>query len=346
MSRPANVTVPPSGRRIPRRQLKNVVFPAPFGPMSPTASPGSTVSDTASSAVIPAKCFVIPSASRRAIRSHPTCPRSNRRGRARRLDRGQVGWDLMALLEAEGITKHFAGITALDAVSLTVEPGEAVGLIGPNGAGKTTFFNCLLGILRPDGGTVTLAGRDITRLPTYRRARLGFGRTFQRMELFAGMTVRDHLLVAERSRLGTGRFWKDLLNLSRPTASEQERAEHTLELLGLADVADRPVEALTLGRGRLVEVGRALMTEPKLLLLDEPSSGLDAHETEALAVTLRDVQAARGTAVLLVEHDVEFVRTFATRLYVLDFGTLIAQGTTTEVLTADTVRRAYLGETV
>ncbi|HZJ26095.1 MAG TPA: ABC transporter ATP-binding protein [Acidimicrobiia bacterium] len=252
----------------------------------------------------------------------------------------------MALLEAEGITKHFAGITALDAVSLTVEPGEAVGLIGPNGAGKTTFFNCLLGILRPDGGTVTLAGRDITRLPTYRRARLGFGRTFQRMELFAGMTVRDHLLVAERSRLGTGRFWKDLLNLSRPTASEQERAEHTLELLGLADVADRPVEALTLGRGRLVEVGRALMTEPKLLLLDEPSSGLDAHETEALAVTLRDVQAARGTAVLLVEHDVEFVRTFATRLYVLDFGTLIAQGTTTEVLTADTVRRAYLGETV
>lgn len=252
----------------------------------------------------------------------------------------------MTLLEAEHITKRFSGITALDAVSLSVEPGEAVGLIGPNGAGKTTFFNCLLGLLRPDGGTVTLAGRDITRLPTYRRARLGFGRTFQRMELFAGMTVRDHLLVAERSRLGTGRFWKDLLNLSGPSASEQERATHTLELLGIAHVADKPVEALTLGRGRLVEVGRALMTEPKLLLLDEPSSGLDARETEALAATLRDVQAARGTAVLLVEHDVEFVRTYVSRLYVLDFGTLIAQGVTAEVLATDTVRRAYLGETV
>jgi len=252
----------------------------------------------------------------------------------------------MALLDAQRITKHFAGITALDGVSLSVDAGEAVGLIGPNGAGKTTFFNCLLGILRPDTGTVTFDDCDITTLPTYRRARLGFGRTFQRMELFAGMSVRDHLLVAERSRLGTGRLWKDLLNLSGPGADERERAEHTLALLGLTDVADRPVEALSLGRGRLVEVGRALMTEPKLLLLDEPSSGLDAQETEALAATLRDVQAARGTAVLLVEHDVEFVRTFASRLYVLDFGTLIAQGPTAEVLADGTVRRAYLGETV
>lgn len=252
----------------------------------------------------------------------------------------------MALLDAQGVTKRFSGITALDGVSLSVEAGEAVGLIGPNGAGKTTFFNCLLGILRPDAGTVTFDGRDITALPTYRRARLGFGRTFQRMELFAGMSVRDHLLVAERSRLGTGRLWKDLLNLSGPSAAERERADHTLALLGLADVADRPVEALSLGRGRLVEVGRALMTEPKLLLLDEPSSGLDAHETEALAATLRDVQAARGTAVLLVEHDVEFVRMFASRLYVLDFGTSIAQGATAEVLADETVRRAYLGETV
>ncbi|MGZ4690438.1 MAG: ABC transporter ATP-binding protein [Acidimicrobiia bacterium] len=252
----------------------------------------------------------------------------------------------MSLLEAQGITKRFSGISALDDVSISIEAGEAVGLIGPNGAGKTTFFNCLLGLLRPDSGRVVFADKDITRYPVYRRARLGFARTFQRIELFAGMTVRDHLLVAERARLGTGRFWKDVLNLSKPTADENERTERTLSLLGLADVAESPVEALSLGRARLVEVGRALMTEPTLLLLDEPSSGLDARETEALADTLRAVQSERGTAVLLVEHDVEFVRSFSTRLSVLDFGHLIAAGPTREVLADDAVRRAYLGEHV
>ncbi len=252
----------------------------------------------------------------------------------------------MALLEAVDITKRFSGITALDAVSMQVDDGESVGLIGPNGAGKTTFFNCLLGLLRPDGGAVNFAGKNITRTPVYRRSQAGIGRTFQRMELFAGMTVRDHLLVAERSRLGTGRFWKDVLNLSAPSAEEQSRAAATLGLLQLDDVADAPIESLSLGRGRLVEVGRALMTEPRLLLLDEPSSGLDASETAALADTLRAVQAERGTAVLLVEHDVEFVRRFSARLYVLDFGTLIASGSTHEVLDSSEVRRAYLGETV
>jgi branched-chain amino acid transport system ATP-binding protein len=252
----------------------------------------------------------------------------------------------MSLLVAEGITKRFSGITALDAVSLDVDEGEAVGLIGPNGAGKTTFFNCLLGLLRPDAGRVVFGGADITRVPVYRRARLGFARTFQRIELFAGMSVRDHLLVAERARLGTGRFWKDVVNLSKPSAEENARTDRTLALLGLDDVAENPVEALSLGRARLVEVGRALMTEPKLLLLDEPSSGLDAGETEALADTLRDVQAERGTAVLLVEHDVEFVRSFSSRMFVLDFGNLIASGPTAEVLADDAVRRAYLGELV
>jgi ABC-type branched-subunit amino acid transport system ATPase component len=250
----------------------------------------------------------------------------------------------VTLLEARSITKRFAGIRALDDVSITVEPGEAVGLIGPNGAGKTTFFNCLLGLLRPDAGSVRFAGRDITRAPVYKRARLGFARTFQRIELFGGMTARQHLLISERSRLGTGRLWKDCLNLSRPTADERERTERTLALLGLEDVADRPVEALSLGRGRLVELGRALMSEPSLLLLDEPSSGLDHHETEELVATLRTVQQERETAVLLVEHDVEMVRAFASRLYVLEFGTVIAEGPTAEVMRDDTVRKAYLGE--
>ena len=252
----------------------------------------------------------------------------------------------MSLLEAGGVCKRFSGITALDDVSITVEPGEPVGLIGPNGAGKTTFFNCLLGILRADRGRVVFNGRDITRMPVYKRARLGFGRTFQRVELFTGMTVRDHLLVAERSRLGTGRLWKDVLNLASPTAEERRRADHTLDLLGLADVADEPIESLSLGRARLVEVGRALMTDPLLLLLDEPSSGLDQSETMELVGTLQEVQREHGTAILLVEHDIEMVQTFARRLYVLDFGVVIASGPTTEVMSDEAVRRAYLGELV
>jgi branched-chain amino acid transport system ATP-binding protein len=252
----------------------------------------------------------------------------------------------VTLLEADRITMRFSGITALDAVSLEVDKGEAVGLIGPNGAGKTTFFNCILGMLRPDHGRVIFNDRDITRLPPYRRARMGFGRTFQRVELFAGMTVREHLLVAERARRGDGTLWKDLLNRGRPAADEQARVQRTLDLLGLSEIADRPVESLSLGRGRLVEIGRALMTDPLLLLLDEPSSGLDHRETMELVETLWEVQRERDTAVLLVEHDVEMVQRFATRLYVLDFGTVIASGRTEDVMSDATVRRAYLGDLV
>ena len=250
----------------------------------------------------------------------------------------------MSLLHAAGVTKTFEGITALDDVDREVEPGELVGLIGPNGAGKTTLFNCLLGIARPDRGSVGFAGRDLARMPVYRRARLGIGRTFQRVELFSGMTVRDHLLVAERARRGDGALWKDALGLGRPRRDEVERSERTLELLGLAGLADRPIESLSLGQGRLIEVGRALMTEPRLLMLDEPSSGLDRSETAALVATLREVHREREVAVLLVEHDVDMVRGFVSRLYVMDFGRVIASGATTDVLGDELVRRAYLGE--
>jgi branched-chain amino acid transport system ATP-binding protein len=252
----------------------------------------------------------------------------------------------MALLEAVGISKSFAGIRALDDVSIEVEAGERVGLIGPNGAGKTTLFNCLLGLLRPDAGTVRFAGRDIGRLAVHQRARLGIGRTFQRMELFSDTTVLDHLLVAERAHRGNGSLWRDLLGRGRPSREELARATATLELLGIADLAHEPIERLSLGKGRLVEVARALMTEPRLLLLDEPSSGLDREETAALARTLREVQAERGIAILLVEHDVELVADFTERTYVLDFGTLLASGPTRTVLSDVAVRRAYLGEAV
>jgi branched-chain amino acid transport system ATP-binding protein len=248
-----------------------------------------------------------------------------------------------ALLDARGITKRFAGITALHGVDLAVAEGEFVGLIGPNGAGKTTFFNCLLGMLRPEEGTVSFGGQDISKLPVYKRARLGFGRTFQRLELFAGMSVRDHFIVADRAHRNTGRLWKDLLNRSKPTAEELARADAMLDLLRLHAEADKPAESLSLGRGRLVELGRALMTEPRLLLLDEPSSGLDIRETEALAGRLRSVQEQHSFSVLLVEHDVEMVQSLVSRLYVLDFGQMIASGPTDDVLNNDAVRKAYLG---
>ena len=248
------------------------------------------------------------------------------------------------LLDARGIVKRFAGITALNDVNIDVDYGELVGLIGPNGAGKTTLFNCLLGMLSPEEGSVVFDGQEISALPVYKRARLGFGRTFQRLELFAGMTVRDHFLVTERQRNGSGRLWKDLLNLSKPTADEQERAGRMIDLLGLQREADEPCESLSLGRGRLLELGRALMTQPKLLLLDEPSSGLDVKETAALAERLRVVQQDYEFAVLLVEHDVEMVTNLVTRMFVLDFGTMIASGSTDEVLGDEVVRKAYLGD--
>ncbi|HET6948724.1 MAG TPA: ATP-binding cassette domain-containing protein, partial [Acidimicrobiales bacterium] len=217
------------------------------------------------------------------------------------------------------------------------------GLIGPNGAGKTTCFNCILGAVRDDGGTVELDGRDVSTVAASQRAARGIGRTFQRIELFPGTTVRNHLFVAERVRRGTGRLWRDVLGIGGPTGEELARCDEVLELLGLWPLADEPIERLSLGQCRLVEVGRALMTQPKLLLLDEPSSGLDRTETAALAQTLRRIQAEQGFAILLVEHDVELVVDFTTRLYVLDFGRLLASGPTREVLASDQVRSAYLG---
>lgn len=247
------------------------------------------------------------------------------------------------VLEAAHVTKSFSGVTALADVSLDVFEGERVGLIGPNGAGKTTLFNCILGVSPPSRGTVIIDGVDVTDRPVHVRARLGIGRTFQRVELFSGATVRDHLLIAERTRGGRGRLWKDLLGRGRPSPEETAACDAVLDRLGLADVAAEPIEHLSLGQGRLVEVGRALMTRPRVLLLDEPSSGLDRSETAELAKTLRSIQEEQGCAILLVEHDVELVSSFTERCYVLDFGIVIAEGPTVEVLADPAVRDAYLG---
>jgi branched-chain amino acid transport system ATP-binding protein len=248
------------------------------------------------------------------------------------------------LLDVSGIVKHFSGLQVLHRVGIEVAHGERVGLIGPNGAGKTTFFNCILGLLEPDAGSVLFDGKDITREPPHRRARQGIGRTFQRVELFAGMTPRQHLLVSARAHRGGSPLWRDVLGLGGPTADERAETDEVLGALGLSDVADRPVDTLSLGRNRLVELGRAIINRPRLLLLDEPSSGLDRRETDALVRTLHEIRAVRGFAILLVEHDVEMVRNLVARLTVIDVGRIVASGPTAEVLDSDVVKGAYFGE--
>lgn len=247
------------------------------------------------------------------------------------------------LLLVQHVSKSFGGIKAVAEVTFAVERGESVGLVGPNGAGKTTLFNCICGQLRPDEGTCEFEGRPLDRLPTYQRARMGIGRTYQRVEVFPEMTVRQHLLVAERVRRGDGRLWKDLLGLSTPRPEEEARVDEVLELVGLADRAEVPVAALGLGSCRLVELARALVAEPKLLMADEPSSGLDVHETRELSKVLRTLQHERGMAVLLVEHDLGMVGDVVDRTVVMDLGRVIASGPFEEVMADPAVRRAYLG---
>jgi branched-chain amino acid transport system ATP-binding protein len=247
------------------------------------------------------------------------------------------------LLQVREVRKTFGGIAAISDASLQVSRGEIVGLVGPNGAGKTTLFNCVCGQLRPDGGSIELDGRELLGMPTYKRARLGIGRTYQRVEVFPDMTVRDHLLVALRARNRQGRVWKDLLNMSAPTPEEEARVTATLELVGIADRAGSPVSSLGLGSCRLVELARALVAEPVLLLADEPSSGLDVHETAELAGVLKMLRRDRGMAMLLVEHDLGMVADVVDRAVVMDLGLVIAEGTFDEVMANPAVRHAYLG---
>jgi branched-chain amino acid transport system ATP-binding protein len=249
------------------------------------------------------------------------------------------------LLVARGITRRFGGVTALEHVDMEVAAGEAVGVVGPNGAGKTTLFNCLFGLDDPDEGTVVFDGRRIDRLPVWKRSRMGIGRTFQRMELFEGMTVADHLLVAEQAASGTVRIWRDFVHRGGPSPAELRHVEEVLGLLGLTGLAGRPIDTLDLGHARLVELGRAMMGRPRLLMLDEPSSGLDAEDTSRLSRILGETRRSTGVAVILVEHDLALVESAVDRLYVLNFGEVLASGPVDDVLGDPEVRRAYLGST-
>ena len=251
------------------------------------------------------------------------------------------------VLEARDVTVRFGGLTALDAVSIEVPPATIVGLVGPNGAGKTTLFGVLSGLLRPQEGDVFLGGRRVTRAAPAKRARLGLARTFQQLELFLGLTVREHVVLGYRVRAQRPRLWTDLLTagaLHPASSGERERVDRLLDLLGLRAVADTPAAALPLGIARRVEVARALATGPRVVLLDEPSSGLDAAETAQLASALRTVVDEEQVSMLLVEHDVAMVLGLSRRVAVLDFGVRIAYGTPDEIRRDPTVRSAYLGD--
>jgi branched-chain amino acid transport system ATP-binding protein len=241
------------------------------------------------------------------------------------------------MLEVDGITKRFGGLTAVDDVSLRVVPGRVTSLIGPNGAGKTTLFNCLTGVHAASAGRVLLDGQDITSMPMHRRAQLGVGRTFQKLEVFAGMTVENNLLVAAES-MARHRGQRGLSGRS----AARDLTEQVLETIGLTAARRTLAGELSTGTLRLLELGRALCIQPRLLLLDEPGSGLDNHESEVLSEILRGIVAS-GVGILLVEHDVDMVMAISERIYVLDFGQLIASGTPSEIADNEDVRRAYLG---
>jgi len=253
----------------------------------------------------------------------------------------------MTTLLAEGITIRFGGLTAVDDATIEVPDASFMGLIGPNGAGKTTLFNTISGFITPTHGRVTFQGRDITNIPASARARLGIGRTFQKLELFGRMSVFDNLMVAAESAESRLDIVSDILSLPR-RHSEEARcariAEEMLESLDLEWARDRRAADLPVGHARILELGRALCAKPKLMLLDEPSSGLDSDETKAFGALLKRVNEEMGVAILLVEHDMDLVMDVCKALYVLDFGRLIAHGTPKQIVNDPAVRAAYLGE--
>jgi len=252
---------------------------------------------------------------------------------------------MTAFLEVKNLAKRFGGVQAVSDVSFTVERGSICSVIGPNGAGKTTVFNMISGIVKPSSGSVLLEGRELTRKQVYEMSRLGVGRTFQNLAVFKHATVVDNILVGMHTQLKSGPvaaalFWGK-------TRSEEiaarKRVEDIIDFLGLQQVRDTPVGILSYGVQKRVELGRALATNPRLLLLDEMVSGMNQEETEDVARFILDIRDELGTTVVMVEHDLGIVTDISDKLVVLDFGRKIAEGPPGEVFQNPAVIAAYMG---
>jgi branched-chain amino acid transport system ATP-binding protein len=251
----------------------------------------------------------------------------------------------MIFFKADGLAINFGGIRALDGVSFEVAPGEVFTIIGPNGAGKTTIFNLISRIYDPSDGRLTFCGEDITRVPPHEIARRGIARTFQNIELFEHATVLQNLLLGRHAHKRSG-FVEELLFLPRVERLEvehREAAEKVIDFLDLQPSRDSLIVNLPYGVRKVVELGRALCAEPKLLLLDEPSSGLSVEETEDMAFWIQDIRNVLGITVLMVEHDMSLVSAVSERVLALNYGRSIALGTAREVQDHPEVIKAYLG---
>ena len=246
-------------------------------------------------------------------------------------------------LAIDGLVVKFGGLVAVDGQTLTAPRGRITGLIGPNGAGKTTTFNACTGMLKPTAGRVRLFGEDVTTMPPQARALRGLGRTFQRMELLDTLSVRENVRIGKEGSMAGRNPFAHLRASRAQTAIVNRLADEALEMCGIASLARRLPGELSTGQRRLVELARCIAGEFSVMLLDEPSSGLDGEETEAFGVILQTLVADRGVGILLVEHDMDQVMGICQYIHVLDFGRPIFEGTPREVAASPLVRAAYLG---
>ncbi len=256
---------------------------------------------------------------------------------------------MAALLKVENLTKHFGGILALDHLSFEVQEGEIYSIIGPNGAGKTTLFNCISGLYRPDEGSIVFDGQELIGLKPHRIAEMGIARTFQNIELFSNMTTMDNLMLGRHIHMRSGVWhslflpWRKSLT-AREEVAHRARIEEIIDFLDLQSARNQLVKSLPYGRQKLVELGRALALEPKLLLLDEPSAGMNTEERQDLFFWLQDIKEDLGITIVMIEHNMQMVMDVSDRILAIDFGKKLAEGPPEEVANHPDVIKAYLGE--
>lgn len=254
----------------------------------------------------------------------------------------------MEILRVEGISKHFGGVVAVENFSMVQQENQITGIIGPNGAGKTTVFNLITGATPVDYGSILFMDREITKLPAHRRADQGIARTFQNIRLFRNLSVLDNMKVAHDMKV-VYTLWEEMLRLPRVGKQERridEKARHFLAYLGLERFGDQKPHNLPYGIQRRLELARTLMTEPRILLLDEPAAGLNPHEVRSLMDTIRKIQEDNALTIVIVEHHMELIMNICSLIHVLDFGKKIAEGEPAAIKENEQVLQAYLGEEV